>query len=285
MSEANCVTFWNSVSDIYGEEDLTKHDNDHELDIVFRNLDQIQTLTDLVCLGVADGSRDPIQILDHYIKTNSNNDNNKNNKMNVFLNDLSPELLNVCRKRMKKYPDYVVSYLIGPLDERINDIELVNKDCCFVAGVYNAKYISESLELYRQKKDIIGQIFTISYIYFKSDGSLEKSDIDLKFHIDKYESYMDAVISWMNDDGFVAYSIVTNTGFVSHYYSLEGFEKMLSVFKCSVKVQPAGNRYIVATITNSDNPTCLFTTLNNVIGNVVWEKQLKSLKAIADKFN
>lgn len=57
------TNFWDSVSDIYGENEMTTNKSDFEMDYVISNISLNTKL--LMSYGCADGSRDPIMILKH----------------------------------------------------------------------------------------------------------------------------------------------------------------------------------------------------------------------------
>lgn len=158
-------------------------------------------------------------------------------------------------------------------------------------GCYDVEYIKESLQLYLEQKDIIGTEFEIKFAIFNNNQLIESNHI-ITFNINDYHSYtrqIDEIRNSLFD--FVACIITTNTGFISHYYSRNGLEKVMkNVFGQNLKsVINCGNRYVVSNIvyekfdtTRKQNNNHFVTTcLNNVLGNIPTDKQLDSLRNIS----
>jgi hypothetical protein len=274
----NTKQFWDGVSQIYSEKDMTKHDNDSELDFV---LERTVDVVELVCLGVADGCRDPVAILDHMLKQGVVL------PTKLVCNDISPKLLEVCENRLTKYP--IVPYkqfFPVPISELNFDTQKMGTR--IIIGTYNANYIMESLGIYNDNNDVIGTIFDLSYLTFDAEtGELKKSDEKLTFHIKNYMNHKDTIMSWCNIPNFYAYSVETDNDFVSHYFDLANLAKMYKhVFGIETvnSVTQEGDRYIVADI-GSKTPQRIVTMLNNVQGNIQWYEQTTSLEKIAKLFS
>lgn len=290
MDTPSTVEFWDSVSKIYENSPLTKHQADKEMDKIYEIIEEhFPTVKNLICFGTADGCRDPIRILDQLKKKE------KAFPECTVLNDLSSELLSVCQKRMNYYGfKKNVHYFSGPMSEITRD-QLVEKyfpfgdmKAMYFCGVYNADYIAPSLEGYKQESAVIGTDFSLSPLLLV-DGELVQSE-GINFDINDYESQLDTIDDMKDIKNCIGYSIKTDKGFVTHYYTMRGFYDMLvhvfgvGLFGCTI-IQ--GDRYLVSTIFDKDyrkNMNTLITTLNNVIGNIPFDQQLESLQNIKNLF-
>lgn len=308
MMTQQTLKFWDSVAKIYDQSELTTHDSNAEIDFIFKKLTEVTSVDRLVCLGVADGCRDPYLLLSFLTR------HNKELPLTNIFNDYSPELLKKCKERLDKQfpmldPVYLPMSVLDIDHEKYCDIKTKNN---IIIGCYNFDYLRESLQIYKQQKDVIGNNFKLNYVFFDGTDLLRK-DETVSFCIDDYMSVIDKITNHDNDSQFVGCCISTDTGFVTHYYCLRGIAKIIKhVFDNSlnITVTQCGNRYIVSHIVyyqdlcdpaNSrfgkaesryysvegvtDNnilmpmqPSNSFTTcLNNVIGNIPTDQQLKAL--------
>lgn len=278
-SSANRDTkgFWDGVSQVYSEKDLTKHDNDSELNFV---LERTHDIVELVCLGAADGCRDPVAILEHMLKKGIVL------PTKLVCNDISPKLLEVCEKRLVEFPTipYKQFFPVPLCDLKV---DATNMNTRIIIGTYNANYIMQSLSLYNDNNEVIGTIFDLSYLTFDDKtGEFKKSDQKLTFHIKNFEDYKDTIMSWRNVPNFYAYSVETDKDFVSHYFDLDCLTAVYKFVFDSVPVNSVteeGDRYIVADI-GSQNPQRIVTMLNNVLGNIQSFEQIDSLQKIKQLF-
>jgi hypothetical protein len=276
-SSKDTLGFWDSVSQVYETSDMTHCGADYELDIVF-DLITRHPPENLVCIGVADGCRDPLQLL--YFMENTGVPLPKA----ITLNDLSGKMLKLCEKRLEalKKVGPCTTYVQGPLQE----IELV-KDLgsyLYCMGCYNATYIIPALNLYQANKSIIGTHFTLIPYFFK-EGVCSPGD-KLVFDIENFEEHETKLVDMSKHEEFMSFFVETNTGFISHYYSKTNFAAYLrTIFKtCSIEVLES-SRYLVNIITKGDGPhTGLITTLNNVIGNIPPVFTTKALTNIYDSY-
>lgn len=275
------ISFWDSVASIYEESDLTQHKSDSELNYIYEKLDQIKQLNTLVCLGAADGCRDPMKLLEHLEKSGRL-------PHSAILNDLSAELLKICQKRMKKYPDIDAQYASGSMEYINTKVgnSWHNKDpVWYICGVYNANYMAESLKLYQENKSVLGDKFEIKAMKFTDTISY---GLTVEFGIDNFEQYIDQVNSLRECDDFVAYSISTNKNFTTHYYTEAGIVKLLkSVFTgCDFEsTEMKNDRYVMVMVKKGEgSPTTLITTLNNVVGNIPDEFLFNCLNSIKKGF-
>jgi len=161
--------FWDGVAHCYSPNSMTNHMADFEMEKLFVKLGLAESkkYVGIASFGVADGNRDPIKIL-QFLK-----DNNKiGNNFSIIANDISREMLNCTEKNIKDngFDNYDCTYIHDEL-ANIEDIDLnqmIFPLFCF--GVYNAKFIMEALQLYKDNKEIIGKEFKITPIY--SNGCL-----------------------------------------------------------------------------------------------------------------
>lgn len=283
----NTESFWDTVAHMYSDSTLTSHMADFEMDIVFKFLLHVQILLGVASFGVADGNRDPIQIL-NFIREQTKYDS-KN--FEVILNDISGEMLNVAKKNMitNGHGELQAHYEHNPVSQLliVPSIHPVKKTS-FIFGVYNALYIIESLELYRQNKKVIGDKFRLSALYLEEDLSIKEEPLSvLHFDIDDYLSLSEAILLLMTIPNFYAYSISTEKNFVSHFFSAESLKKiLLNIFVgkkvayiCGDNDHDHDNRRYIVNIIQNDGPTdYIVTMMNNVLGNIKFEEQQQSLK-------
>ncbi len=273
------LDFWNSVADIYSNNDMTKHEGDEEISCIYDMIQDLNEVKLIASFGVADGCRDPILFLKYL-------DSKKKSLPKVICNDLSPELLKICRDRIdKEFVNVDAQYFSAPIDKLSNKIvptDSENLVPVYAVGVYNADYIKESLELYKQNKDVIGTMFSVSMLTF--DGELHEAHHQIEFDIESYAKVLDQILLLKSEPNFAAYSIRTNKNFISHYYTMASIEAICHhVFGdvANITTKCVGCRYIVVKIVkNTSEPNCLVTTINNVIGNIHNDYQIKSLQKI-----
>lgn len=276
------ITFWNKVSTIYETNELTTHDSDAELDAIYLMISTIGHVKTLACFGVADGSRDPKKILD-FMKE-------KEIKLpeSMILNDLSPKLLDVCKTRLSDI-NIPTMYQDGPMDQMINWLP---KDeswrSWYIIGSYSAEYIEKSLEIYKKNREGLWNTFDLAPLIIV-DSEIKRNEVlNQNFKVEDYKTKMDEINNMAFSKGFIGYSIKADSGFISHYYTVNGMKEIskLAFTKAgSIESYSTGDRYIITVIKKSnDNPNCLITTLNNVIGNIPHELLLTSLRAINKSF-
>jgi hypothetical protein len=286
-------SFWDTVANMYSQSTLTSHMADFEMDIVFKFLSCVQILLGVASFGVADGNRDPIQILNFIREQNKYDSEN----FEVLLNDISGEMLRVAEQNMitNGHGELQAHYVHNPVSQLIDVPSFFpNKNTSFIFGVYNARYIVESLELYRQNKAVIGNKFSLSALYLKEDLTMankweivEESRSILHFDIDDHLLLSEAILLLMTIPNFYAYSISTEKNFVSHFFAAESLKKILeSIFPnkkvayiCGDNADGHDNRRYIVNILENDGPTnYLVTMMNNVLGNIKFEEQQQSLK-------
>lgn len=280
-------SFWDNVARVYSQKDMTSHMADFEMDIVFTFLLCVQNLLGVASFGCADGNRDPIQILNFIRGQKKYNPEN----FEVLLSDISGEMLNVAKQNMiaNGHGELQSHYVHNSVSQLINIPSFFpSKKTTFIFGVYNALYIIESLELYRQNKAVIGSKFRLSALYLDDDLTIvEESESIMQFDIDDYSLFSEAILLLMTIPNFYAYSITTDKNFVSHFFAAESLKQILSnifidkkiTYICGENINGHDNRrYIVNIIENDGATDYIVTMMNNVLGNIKFEEQQQSLK-------
>lgn len=269
-------SFWDSVANIYSNNSMTKHEGDHEMMYVFETIQKYfqNGISNMACFGAADGSRDPMCILE-FLK-----ENKKFLPKELIVNDISPEFIKICKEKFDLYRDINCEYHAKP----IHEVKLNNKyKSVYVNGLYNADYFMQSLSLYLENKEIIGTKFKVWPLEFNGLELKRTLNVPIEFDINNYNAYASTFEKLRSNGKFLAFSLETDKNFISHYYDAKNVELMYkSVFgeKFS-SVKCIGNRYIVLIIkSNTSDHECLITTLNNVMGNVKYDQLLNSLENI-----
>lgn len=290
----NTEQFWDSVSKVYSSNDMTNHMADFELQTSLSYI-KAMNVEGLSSFGVADGNRDPIQILKHL------NDNDRQLPNELVVNDISSNMVKETANNLllggwtEKIKS--INYIHCPISQikSINS-EIKNKSPLYCIGVYNVDYIKESLELYRQNKEIIGKNFTVNALYLTFDENNNPviiHGISLMFNIDHYNNALVGFNALKTDPSFYAFSVTTDNNFVSHYFNSEKLNLLLNnIFKGLKVITEKGadanaKRYIVNIISDNDinkKPNYVVTMLNNVLGNIKSEDQIVSLQKLFDLF-
>lgn len=279
--------FWNGTAAIYGDAEMTKHKSDEEMEYVLKTYDT-DNFTQLMCFGVADGSRDPCRILEH-IKIRG-----KLFPKRMLFNDLSPELLKVCHERvetnyMKETEESRIDYYAQPMSEI--ETERIGGGVTALLGVYNSDYIEESLRIYSENSEILGGMYTMRALLLK-EGELETGKEMIEFNIKEYKEYMDKIRTLTTHKNFLAYSLMTDKNFVTHYYLAWSLNRMMKgIFKdadARVEIVMPGDRYIIVEVTDdieNEEGQTLVTSLNNVLGNIPYEHMISSVKKMKEIIN
>lgn len=260
---SNTKEFWEYLSNYYTNYPMINDDADYEMNFIS---DKLNKMKELVCLGVADGTRDPLQIL----KINSNIDS-------MILVDISSKLLELCKNNIKEYT-IPTQYF----DKPIHELELIvaKRPTTLYIGTYNAKYIIKSLGIYLKNKEL-GEYFDLA-VLSEEDGKLIRKG-NIQFKIDDYVEFIPKILAMQNDK-FLGYSIKTEKDFVTHHYHVDNFSNFITktnVFKKHY-VHYVGDRHIIFQF--GEGSERIITCLNNVIGNIPHDLQVKTLSKINDLF-
>jgi|694.fasta_scaffold37717_3 hypothetical protein len=279
-------TFWNGVSTIYSDNEMTTHESDFEMDFVFETVTENKDYKPdiLMCIGVADGSRDPYMILKKMKEIGYLPDK-------LIMNDISPEMINIAKERMKIFDIKNMICFSNPIESMKFDHSDIINDILYVIGVYSCDFLREGLELYFKNKEIIGEKFTIKPIYYCSCiNSYFYDDNKIEFNIKDYDDICNKtdILKWQDDCEFVSYSITTDKNFTSHYFKssmlYEVFKKRFNNHNIKMTIGTGENkRYILTKIKNNgknNGKNIIVTILNNVIGNIISDHQLDALSVI-----
>lgn len=273
------VDFWDSVSEIYGENQMTHQKADGEMKYLLSQMNEHGKISNIISLGVADGCRDPYQMLEQQTCEN------------VYINDISPKLLKVAYNRVKSaFTSTNIIPHCCSMDKITDHIHDKFDNLHIYIGVYSSKYIKLALSHYYDERDIIGTQFEISYLTLdRNTNQLIKSCDKITFDICDHNSreISDKLVSFTQDKNFIAFSIFTDKNFISHYYSFDGLKDIASiVFGDKINITSIDERYLVLEVEHGNlskeaDGYCLLTSLNNVLGNVPYEYQIGCLQTIS----
>ncbi len=141
------------------------------------------------------------------------------------------------------------------------------------------------------KQNVIGNVFELTHVFFDETSLFKKGD-PIKFCIDDSANYTNQILNPENptvtNTYFVGCCVSTNTGFISHYYHIDGLNKIINhVFENAQfkSVGKYGTRYILTHVVynqgiqseESYENSSLTTCLNNVVGNIPTDQQLQAL--------
>jgi hypothetical protein len=290
-------SFWDGVSKVYSASNMTHHMADFELSFILSKL-KLLNVKGMACFGSADGNRDPIAML-KFLRENS-----LNLPHELTVNDISVNMVKEARKNLLEGGWHVhienVNYVHKPLS-CIDSIpsSITDKRMTYFIGVYNATYLKNSLILYRENKEIIGDRFMVSPLYY-NQKECSGSELGITvgtcitFDIDKFEDVWDELDKMGKTPNFYAYSISTNKNFVSHYFDANCLGRLLNDIFTGYNVetvaeneQQNGARYIVNVITHKEtsaNNDYVITMLNNVLGNIKHDEHVSSLTKLRNLF-
>jgi hypothetical protein len=278
-------TFWNGVSTIYSDNEMTTYESDFEMDFVFNTITENKDYNPdiLICIGVADGSRDPYMILKKMKELGY-----LPNKL--IMNDISPEMINIAKERMKIFDIKDTVCFSNPIESMKYDHLDISNNILYVIGVYSSDFLKEGLELYMKNKEIIGNKFSLKPIYYSLSLNIYYYDKNcIEFNIKDYNDICDKtdILKWQNNCEFVAYSITTDKNFTSHYFKssmlYEIFKRKFNNHKIDMIIGTGENkRYIVTKINsfNTNGIKIMVTSLNNVFGNIISDHQLDALSVM-----
>lgn len=261
--------FWNSVANLYDKSPMTHLANDEEMNYIFKVIDS-NFITKIICLGAADGCRDPLLLL-YYLKNTYKKEPKK-----LIVNDIAEKMLEKCKDRLKEFNQIDIDYVCSP----INKIHISYNNFIGIFTVYRADFINEALKLYKIEQDIIGKEFKVFPIFYIDNKIVVNETINKCFNINDINEDLFDELKNMRKDNFLAYSIITlDKKFISHYYDLEMLNLMLTNVlnkKYEKRIMNISDRKILFEISNTNGDT-LITCLNNVLGNIPYDEQIESL--------
>ncbi|CAF0847344.1 unnamed protein product [Rotaria sordida] len=161
--------FWDTILDYSGSA-MTYTQADFELSQVYKCVDsnQGEQIKDVISMGVADGKREPISILDHIEKQG------RVLPSRVIVNDISDTLFDQAKANLvnggwvKKIGNEII-YFLGKIDDIKTELVKETKVRLGILGVYNLGYLPQALNLYQQNANIIGTKFNVYPVYLNND--------------------------------------------------------------------------------------------------------------------
>lgn len=299
LNRAGQQAFWDRQAPDYDAADMTL-DNEGELKIVASiSRDQLSrngSIDDVVTLGGAVGSRDPKVVVDVIREYSST-------LAHIYFNDLSPKMTSRAVDTVLK--PYIsdktgITTLPGPIHEVGDSIPCRPRRV--VIGVYKARALIEGcphlgyplsgIEEYIKNSSIIGTRLMIEPLDIRN-GVYGKPSIRLQLTPDSSANDKSAVsneiVRQLEKERVDAIRVIGTHEhkegfFLSHWFTEEG---ILNLVRRSFKRERRGHLSIVTCakgyvlcIDPTEKPQGMVTILNNVIGNILPDEQIKTLEVI-----
>lgn len=311
------LAFWNQQADSYETADMTNDNLGEIVEVVERFRANPQIWRDIVVLGGAVGCRDPKMILQEAICQNPGSSCSPPSEgVKIFFSDLAPDQVDRAKydilAKCQNCENIKVDFLAGSIHEVYKDIEPACR--ALMLGVYDAHgffqadslrgYPLAGFDEYLNNSAVLGDHFWFDWLFHK-DGQLITKSSGLEISVSDpdeakrvvrkhlRESY-DALITYYGDcaapmDDLVAIQVVSakenrDGFFLSHWFAIDNLIKVIdSVFPWPDYLSnftrfPKGALFEIRPANQPANG--VVTVLNNVIGNVLPEEQLATLKAI-----
>ena len=300
LDRAGQQVFWSRQAQNYDTSKMTI-DNEGELDLVAaicRHFSRSgHVAEDVVTLGGAVGSREPKIVLD----TLAAFDQFPNS---IYFNDLSPEMVRTAEQRLLRStrPEYTRLHLLpGAIHEVIEKIPAMPRRV--IIGVYKSEPLivanphhghpTSGLDTYDEYADTVGSRITVtpmhllhgeSYVSLDTSVHIQKGDTqevkrERKKEVGDYLSHkaLDAlrvVGTHENQEGY----------FLSHWFTEKGIlglvKAAFSIDRLSsLSIMPCAKGFVLC-IDPVEKPRGIVTILNNVIGNIIPNEQIATLRAI-----
>lgn len=281
VTNVQTQVFWDSVASLYGENEMTTHSSDFEMDTVNNAVDSMPIPSVVASYGCADGSRDPVMILK----------NIKNDYVKVVLSDISPEMVKIAEKRVMdmNVSQKMIQTVVGPLED-IEPVKMISDgNIGLFVGVYSSCYLPDAMKIYSGNRNIIGNNFTVSHVFY-SDNKIVQMPEKFQFEIQNFDEVKERIMdpSIIDKEGFLGYNVNTEKNFVSRYFNPVTLKKMMEdiFYECRISVtvgKDENSRYtIVQILRETDNETAVITMMNNVLGNITYYNQIKALENLRE---
>ncbi|CAF1074884.1 unnamed protein product [Rotaria sordida] len=284
--------FWNTILDYSGNA-MTYTEADFELSQVYKCVDsnQDEQIKDVISMGVADGKREPISILHHIEKQG------RVLPSRVIVNDISDTLFDQAKANLVNHGwvDKIgneIIYFLGKIDDIKTELVKETKVRLGIIGVYNLGYLKNALYLYQQNAEIIGTKFNVYPVYLNNDEDnliLEHGET-ITFDI---TNLSDDIINQIHNNVdqskrlYAQCVYTTDKHFVSHYFNdgvlKEVIHGIFIGYNIDIYQEGDNGRYIVVKFQctkETGNGITLMTSLNNVLGNITTDTQIKSLRVL-----
>lgn len=299
LDRAGQQAFWDRQAPDYDAADMTL-DNEGELKIVASiSRDQLSkngSIDDIVTLGGAVGSRDPKVVVDVIRESSST-------LSHIYFNDLSSHMTSrAVSTVLRSYTDKTsgITALPGPIHEVGESIPCRPRRV--VIGVYRARALVEAyphlgyplsgIEEYIKNSSIIGTRLIVEPLDIRN-GVYGTPSIRLQLTADSSANDKSAVsneiIRQLEKERVDAIRVIGTHEhkegfFISHWFTEEGIINLVRrSFKRErrghLSIVPCAKGYVLC-IDPTEKPQGMVTILNNVIGNILPDEQIKTLEVI-----
>jgi hypothetical protein len=240
--------FWNTQAQHYGTASLTTTCADEELEILRTRMPKSKVLA-LHCIGCADGTRDPLALIDELSEP-----------VLLGLADVSPEMMQQATANVRKRASCwsQVDCSVGPVFT-LTPPEGVRAHVFL--SVYRLSYLEQALELYRTSATLVGTQFQFRAI--AHDGAPLASYAPLKD--------MGALLARPEEQNWLAIELLSEKGFLSKYFHPTAFRQYLGgIFGHEPRLHEAGPRHLVYefVLNPEAEHACIVTCINNALGNM-----------------
>ena len=247
-------------------------------------ISKMNSVVDLICVGVLDGLRIPTIVMKYLIS------NDYIQPSRICLQEQSKTLLNKCEKQPFNNQYKNIQYVNTP----VHELTVYGKPISYVflASLNCAKFIEQALEIYKRNQDTVGKTVKISWLYLRN-YSLQPTHDQLTIMLDDYSYDLTYIRLMRNNLNFIAYELTTENGFTSLLYSVNGAHKLFElVFDNSfVTVGDMHNEQLIVKVVNKNkikdetSPTSgLIIAPDNYLGSQPRHLQTKVLHNIKAMF-
>jgi hypothetical protein len=284
--------FWDRQADTYEHASLTE--NEDELTEVAESVGVIdfkEGTADVVVFGGAVGSRDPGVVVDTLLKRGIHPEK-------IYFNDLSVALVERANEgQLAVYRSQGIQ--TETLPGRIIDVvaEIPSRPRAFFFGAYSADSLMrmeglDGIDNYLRNPNLVGETLDLQWFSIKK-GKYEECGVVESIRSDSknVQESRKRLISQMenNRETPAAIRVVgtsrDRTGyFLSHWFNEAGLKEIVKEafdeMRHQVRLKKCDKCWVVEIRDPNHSPTGVITMLNNVIGNVLPDEQLSTLKAI-----
>lgn len=296
FSHEGQTAFWDRQAPIYATANMTK-DNEGEAVIVRTRSFEISNTTnllDVVTLGGAVGCRDPLIVTDAM----------RTLPEKIFFNDLSEKMVEAARAgSLSGYDPATTSVMLVP--GRIHEVaeQIPALPRRVLLGVYRASslikssmidgYQASGLDGYANSSEILGDTLLIEALNVKLDGSFSepvarmlmcKSDGYANMSLVKHVLGENLKKSQANVIRVIGRHEGKDGYFLSHWYTETGVANLVRAAFTperigSLSIEMCAKGYVIC-IDPIAPAQGIVTMLNNVLGNIVPDEQVRTLRAI-----
>lgn len=310
LNRTGQAEFWDRQSESYEKADMTV-DNEMEITLAISEI-SCEINEEIIVLGGAIGCRDPKMILEQIFCVKNDKGCFPGERLPaVVFNDLAPKQVKRAREdilaKCHQSCGANIDFIHGPIHEVANQIVPNNRK--LYLGVYgihgffwsdaDRNYHFCGFDEYIKNRDILGDHFWFDWLVFRN-GRLKTESTGLSISADASENEREtfkqkllnayATASRMRPYNIAAIQVVSahrgQSGFfLSHWYNHEILTDVLRIvfpsrelFTIRHKIIPKGSLFIVERRDTGVNG--VITVLNNVLGNILPDEQVDTLKSI-----